>query len=307
MTTTKQTVLGITSGGQFQGSVVWWGLTDALVDEAGFRARWSAAGLSPNVLPQRRNPHRNLSDGAKLALIGVDGYLVRPITRAGVFGATTKLAIIREDRDPGHDLCNHTQESVVTLVTTKHPSDPDVVVSTFSISAPHPIADRIKAEWERLEGSYTATEIRKAIVNTLGGPAAAVPLREHGGVYWVPPTASATVDALREVINATGQSQFDVLPLFATAIGTASVASAASRSVYDEVAKLQAEVEQFKAEAPRSDVLGRRLKEYDDLRQRARLYRDVLSLDVTSLEASLVELEKTVDVMMQTPSPTVAA
>lgn len=303
-TPSKQSILQIAQGnvqpGQFEGVVVWWGLTDANVPDADFRSRWVAAGLPEAAIPRERSAHRNLTDAAKAAMIGVDGYLVRPITRAGVFGDVTKLAIVKEERDPTHDVVRHTQESAITLTTAPHPNDATVTVKTFAVSTSHPIADRVRAEWEKLEGSLTAAEIRRAIVNMMGETCAVI-LREHGGVYWVPNVNASTIDALRDVINATGKSQFDVLPLFATGIGTQTIAAAASKSVADEVVRLQAEIEAFKAEAPRSGVLARRLVEYDALRTRAKLYRDVLSMDVTSLEQAIDDLSASVDILLSPP------
>jgi hypothetical protein len=299
----KASLLASQTPGAFQGTILWWGLTDAIVSDADFRRRWSEAGLPDSALCGLRSSHRNLTDAAKLALVGVDGYLVRPIEKSS---SVTKLAIVRETRDPANDRVVHAQECLILLTTAPSPADPTVTVATLLFSDPaHPLATRIHAEWTKLEGSTTAFEIRKAIISMLGACSAVV-LREHGGVYWVADKYAPTVEALKKVIEETGRSQFDVLPLFATAIGSATVAASAKRSIADEVEALKAEVEKFKASAPSAGVLGRRLTEYDDLRAKARLYRDVLSMDVGEMEQALADLETSVEAMLNAAPPSAA-
>lgn len=300
--TTKATVLNSQNPGSPEGYVLWWGLSDTLIPEADFRARWEAAGLPKAALPGPRSPHRNLSDAVKAAVVGEDRFLIRPIERAGVGGNVSKYAIVSEERDLLGERVTHHQESVVTLLTSPHPTDPDVTVSTFGALPPHPLADVVHAEWQKLEGSFTASEIRKAIVNTISILHGVV-LREHGGVYWCAPVHAKEVEALRTVINGTGHSVFDVLPLFSTPIGTETISRAAARSLSEEVDALKNEIEGFKSEAPRGGVLARRLDQFDDLRARAALYRDVLALDVEWLGKALGELEATVDVIMNAPPP----
>ena len=301
MNATKQSILAVQAPGEYEGAIVWWGLTDALVSEADFRRRWIEAGLPEDVLPGSRSSHRNLTDAVTLAMNGVEGFVVADIVRAGAHGDTTKLAILSRSVDATTDTVVDQQESVITLVTRPDPNGgPGTTVAATAGSNPHPLADRILAEFSRLEGQYTASEIRRAIVNALHRVSAVI-LREHGGVYWVAPVHTTTVEALHRVINATGQSEFDVLPLYRTGLTTATVSKAAARSLADEILALQDEIAEFEKEAPRGGVLVRRLQQFEDLRGRARLYQGALGLDITALDRSVSALEATVDLLIRGP------
>lgn len=304
MTPTKGSILaGGIAGPEYTGSIIWWALSDALIPEVALRAKWMAEGLPDALLPGARSPHRNLSDAVRAALIGRDEFVVGWIQSAGPFGDTSRVAILRRSIDPVNETVTDVQECLLTLTTTTVTSTDGTKErqATTHVSTPHPMAEKILAEWKRLQGSFTASEIRRAITSLMRH-LAAVSLRDSGGVYFVPAPHTETALALARVVNSIGNSSFDILPVHHTEIGDAALARAAARSVSDEIADLQKEVAEFVAEAPRAGVLQRRLQAYDDLRNRVRLYKDLLGLEAADLDASIGKLESAVDVLLATPA-----
>ena len=77
------------------------------------------------------------------------------------------------------------------------------------------------------------------------------------------------------------------------------------------MASLQSEMQQFLHEPPeRVSTLMKRFDSYEGLRNRAHLYRDVLSLHVTELEQGLTKLTTQLELLLDeksTNSGTVAA
>ncbi len=113
---------------------------------------------------------------------------------------------------------------------------------------------------------------------------AAVTLRDHGGVYWVPAPHAETVRRLQGAIEKIGSSRVYLLPVHASADASRTLGDAAKLAIEDELATLKAEVAGFIASPPdRLSTLVRRLDAFDALKNRAALYRDVLQVHVQDL------------------------
>ena len=128
---------------------------------------------------------------------------------------------------------------------------------------------------------------------------AAVTLRDHGGVYWVPSPYAETVRRLQGAIEKIGSSRVYLLPVHASADASKTLGEAAKVAIEDELAALKAEVEGFMASPPdRPSTLVRRLDAFEGLQARANLYRDVLQVHVQDLEATLSGLTTTVETLL---------
>jgi hypothetical protein len=124
---------------------------------------------------------------------------------------------------------------------------------------------------------------------------AAVTLRPHGGVYWTPAPFAPQVRRLQEAIQRIGSSTVCIVPVHRTAEAEHTLGAVARGSLEDELAMLRAEVEGFVASPPdRTSTLERRLGAFEDLRARTRLYRDVLRVEVETLDQQLDRLAATV-------------
>ena len=137
-------------------------------------------------------------------------------------------------------------------------------------------------------------------MNVLGG-CAAVTLRDHGGVYWIPAPHAATLRKLQAAVEQIGSSRVYLLPVHASADATKTLGEAAVAALTEELTALRTEVEGFlKAPPERASTLVRRLDAFDELRGRAELYRSVLSVTVADLDQTLTALTASVDQLLTT-------
>jgi len=75
-------------------------------------------------------------------------------------------------------------------------------------------------------------------VKTLGS-CAAITLREHGGVYWVPTPYADTLRRLQLAVNNIGRSRLDLVPIHATPEAKQALGDAARSALNDDLMALR--------------------------------------------------------------------
>jgi hypothetical protein len=277
-------------GGALQGSVLWWDLYDSEVEAGAFTSKWCGAGLDKDLLPEVPPPARALRDAGQETLKGYGNkkgeYLLRP---AGERGGSYYYALVNENR-PTEGLVTHKQDATFCV----GPSGAlTVTVNNPSCSA---VAKAIEAAYHRIHGTFQSRDIREAVLRALKA-CAGIPLRSHGGIYWVPAPFQGEVEKIATVIEATGQSSFSILPIHATAIGTKAVTAAARQSLEEQMKELKVELDGWSmdvahGEGPRPSTVNRRIEDFADLRSKAQLYRDILNMQVGDIESKLAAAEQ---------------
>jgi hypothetical protein len=162
----------------------------------------------------------------------------------------------------------------------------------------HELVQSVFASYGVLRTTHTSDDVRKAIVKALGSWAA-VTLREGGGVYWVPSVSAADLRRLQGAIEKIGSSRVHVLPVHQSQDANRALGKIATASLEAELAQLQTEIATFMSAPPeRTSTLTRRLEAFEALRARARLYRSILSIQVTDLDAELGKMSAAVEGML---------
>lgn len=273
--------------GPHVGDLLWWSLEDARIRRPALETAWSNAGLSSSLLPEHPTAEKALKTAVREAQLGVEDHLIR-------LGLQTDseivFAVLREMRD-GLGNVDHHQVARVRL-DRNH---------TSKLEADDPGHELVRAVFEgydRLLNTHTVDDIRRTLVKTLD-TCAAVTLRDHGGVYWVPAPFTETLHRLQGAVSQIGRSKLHVVPIHATPEGTTSLGEAARNSIETEISALRLEIDAFLAEPPdRPSTLMRRLATFEDLRQRAQLYHSVLSVQVDDLDTALTDLSRQVECLL---------
>lgn len=288
--TLEQIKTATSQGGALQGSIIWWDLYDSEVQAPDFTSRWTAAGLDKDLLPEVPPPARALRDAGQETVKGYGNkkgeYLFRP---SGERGGDYYYALVQEARkvvgnnDYAQDATFRVSPSGALQVTVNNPSCDSV-------------AKGIQAAYHRIFGTFQSRDIREAVLRALKG-CAGIPLRSHGGIYWIPAPFQGEVEKLATVIEATGQSSFSIVPIHSTAIGTKAVTQAARQSLEEQMKDLKAELDGWSmdvahGEGPRPSTVNRRIEDFADLRAKAHLYRDILSMQVGDIESKLAAAEQ---------------
>ena len=277
------------SAGKHVGDIVWWTLADAQITRSLLESVWSNAALSPTWLPEPPTPERALRTAVRESQVGQHQHLVR---LGKEDDHELVFAILLETRD-GTGNVSVTQEARVRL-------DRQAPDRLDSDQPTHDLVGAIFTAYDRLRTTHTTDDVRRALLKTLTA-CAAVTLRDHGGVYWVPAPYAETLRHLKEAVSNIGASRLDVVPIHESPEANAALGNAARASLDEEISSLRAEIEGFLSDPPeRASTLTRRLEAFEDLRAKARLYHTVLQVQVQDLEGALNKLTLQVEGLLQT-------
>ncbi len=276
------------TAGEHVGDMLWWTLEDARIARDRLEEVWTAAGLSTAFLPEPPTPEKALRTAVREALVGQQGHLIR-------LGKDDDdelvFAVVEEERDAAG---NVRHQQVARVVLRKQ-----VTPSLGSDAPDHPLVRAVRERYDGLLTTHTPDDVRRALVKTLAS-CAAVTLREHGGVYWVPAPFAGTLRHLQVAVAGIGASRVDVVPIHASPEASKALGDAARSALEQDLSVLTAEIEDFLQEPPdRASTLTRRLATFDELRSKARLYHSVLQVQVVDLDARLDELTRHVEGLLQ--------
>ncbi len=276
------------TAGEHLGDMLWWTLEDARIGRDRLEEVWQGAGLTASLLPEPPTPEKALRTAVREAQVGQQGHLIR---LGKEDDDEIVFAVVEELRD-GSGNVSYRQEARVALRRA--------AAASLETDAPdHDIVRTVRERFERLLTTHTPDDIRRALVKTLAS-CAAVTLREHGGVYWVPTPFADTLRRLQAAVAGIGASRIDIVPIHATPEAAKALGDAARSALEEDLAALSSEIEAFLQEPPdRVSTLTRRLATFGELRSKARLYHSVLQVKVSDLDAKLDELTRHVEGLLQ--------
>jgi hypothetical protein len=276
----------LNKGGQHLGDLIWWTLAEARINRSTLENIWSSSQLPSEYLPDPPTAEKALKSAVREAAIGQPDRLIR---LGKEDEAEIVFAVVRETK--------HTDGSISYQQETRVILDRQVESVSFDVPS-HDLAAVITSRFGELRSTHMADDVRRSMMKVLDA-CAAVTLRDHGGVYWVPSPFAETVRRLQGAIEKIGSSRVYLLPVHSSADANRTLGDAAKVAIEDELAVLKAEVEGFMASPPdRPSTLVRRLDAFEGLQARANLYRDVLQVHVQDLEATLSGLTATVETLL---------
>ena len=276
----------LVTGGDHIGDVVWWTLADARVARAFLQTVWAQAGLAENHLPEAPTPEKALKTAIRDCQAGQPDRLVR-------LGKETETeliySVVREQRHDNGSVSFHHETRVLL----------DRAFGRLTLDDHgHDLAVAIRDGFDRLVHTHTSDDVRRAMIKVLDS-SAAVTLREHGGVYWVPAPFAETLRRLQTAVEQIGSSRVYILPVHASDDASRTLGTVACASIESEIEQLRAEIDGFLSVPPeRTSTLTRRLESFEALRAKAHLYRDVLRIQVTDLDDRIDRLMTTVEELL---------
>ena len=172
MTLDKLTTV-LNKGGQHLGDLIWWTLAEARIDRSTLENIWTGAQLAPEYLPDPPTAEKALKSAVREAAVGQPDRLIR---LGKEDEAEIVFAVVRETKHTDGSI-SYQQETRVILDRKVESVSSDIVG--------HDLAGVIATRFGELRSTHTADDVRRAMMKALDG-CAAVTLRDHGGVYWVP-------------------------------------------------------------------------------------------------------------------------
>jgi hypothetical protein len=287
-TTVVQNIIdAVSAGPRHLGSLIWWTLEDARTYGATLRDIWIRHGLREETLPALPPPARALRDAGAKAVAGKNSpYLFRP---AGRQDGRVYYSLVEESLlSPG----NLSQRVVARFdierdgkFLGKQVEPPDRTVSL--------VADEIEREYRETVWYYQPRDIRTAILNVLA-ESRAVSLREHGGIYWIPDGFDQVAAALSKAVSLLGRSHMSVIPISSSQQGIDAITRAVSVTLDEELGALTRDLQEFSLSRAHGEHLQDRtiqsaIGQINDLKERTRIYRDILEFKSADLEVRLNE------------------
>lgn len=274
------------NSGHHIGDIIFWQLADARVEHSTLEAIWRQAQFDVGLLPEAPSAERALKQAVREAQVGRRDRMIRLGLESE---SQIVFAVVREHRDDNGNL-SYAQEARVVLDRSTETLTSDWYE--------HEAVKTIFAGYGVLRTTHTSDDVRRAVVRALA-EWAAVTLREGGGVYWVPSPYAQQLRSLQSAIEKLGHSRVHLLPVHQSQDAGRSLGVIATASLEAELAQLQAEIAAFVSSPPeRTSTLQRRFESFEALRNRARLYRSILSVQVTDLDAQLDQMVATVDSLL---------
>jgi hypothetical protein len=276
----------LAKGGQHLGDLIWWTLAEAKIDRSTLESIWTGAKLALEYLPDPPTAEKALKSAVREAAVGQPDRLIR-------LGKENEAEIVY----------GIVQEMKLTDGSLAYAQETRVVLDrkTEKVTADQPeneLAKVIAIRFAELRSVHTSDDVRRAMMKALDA-CAAVTLRDHGGVYWIPAPYAETVRRLQGAIEKIGSSRVYLLPVHSSDDANRTLGDAARLAIEDELAALKAEVDGFVASPPdRPSTLVRRLDAFEALKNRAALYRDVLEVHVADLDATLSSLNSSVETLL---------
>jgi hypothetical protein len=273
----------LATGGEHLGDMVFWSLADARIDRIALESLWSQAGLSEDLLPDAPTAEKALKLAVREAHVGNTDCLIR---LAKEDADEIVFAIVHEQRTGDGDL-DYRTEARISLDRRRE---------VFSSDRPgHDLVTGVKSRFDLYRATHHPDDVRRTIVKALHS-FAAVTLREGGGVYWVPAPFAEKLRRLQSAVEQIGTSRVYLLPVHRSRDSEQTLGEIARGSVEQELDDLKREIAEFTSTPPeRASTLTRRLEAFDGLRARARLYRDVLHVQVQDLDQQLGQLSRVVE------------
>lgn len=248
------------------GKIIWWRLSGTL-NIRKLRPAWAAAGLDEKLLPDPPAPSTALRRAAQGQAKG--RRLVRPLEQR-------KGYALVDERAEGDDL-DYDVECRVKL---------DAVCRLVVEPADHPLVPVLREAYNRHLDECEPADIGSWLVY-LVGKVDGVPLRDTGGVYFIPSSRVAEWDRMTAAVRAASQHVVLGVPAMHSDQAVASILDAIEVEAGEEARKMEVELTEGKiGETARKNRISR----CEAVEAKVARYEELLGCKLTKLTARLEEL-----------------
>lgn len=261
------------------GTLFWWDLGNNRVDHKVLVRHAQQAGLDDSLLPPAVKPSTAFKRALRAAARRIgEELLLREIADTP---DQIVVAVVREDPDI---LNLDLRYQVLARATFSKKTE------TIAVLENHAILDALPALFDHFS-AITTEDVRNMVLAFV--KKSGLSIRHAGGVYFIPPSLSPTLDALCAVLRAVGSNIVWTLPIADLGEASVTLGALAKETLDAEVAAVEAELAAFDARdvQTRDSTLERRLKKFDEIRGRANLMAGALAFRSDALHEKLASLE----------------
>jgi len=297
----KSTVRDLKSAGRSGdaiGALVWWSVADISVSAAKLANMLTDRGLDASYLPPPINAQAQFSKAitkanATQSTAGRRAYdtdrkqmMLRRIvenTDVVVYGVVEEKSVVKNE-----DLKYRRLANVRFNKTTR----------TVEFTGTHPLLDQVKTTYTKLRSNYSSSDISKQMITNVRELCQGVPVRDRGGVYYVPPRHIKNVEALVDLLAALGHSSGTVITIARSKSNVSSMQATTHQSLIAMVDEFKTEVAKFKKDGVRPSTLKRRISAMKKMKNRILIYAEALGLKVGKMTETVDALSTEVNEMI---------
>lgn len=257
------------------GSLVYWAIKDFRIPFQEFLARMDKAGI-PTDLAKEVSAKSALIAAIKTENKGKKNKFHRKLVDEKSQAA---FAVVNQAVDTAHLNVDFQKETTVIL----DKENKSIRIDGFN-------SDEIKNKFENILQTYSADQFRNVILRYLSRDAAAVSIRDRGGVYFVPETHK---DQLQKLVNF-----FELFPECAIEIIPIADMAQAKKSMWRAlVGEVEYEMEILREEIGKMDpstsdkVIQRRVEKVKELSDKVSMYESLLQGTADTLNTSLKDIQ----------------
>ena len=268
------------------GYVLWWTIErDLLADGKKAKTAFLKNGFLESEIPSPLGYEEALVRAVRKSTMRkeLNGWLIRRISQDV---GRILYGIVEEKVDQTKEDLTYQKEDKLTLFLQS---------GTLSLENQIPEAKVVYEIYQNHKGKIDNWKLSSFLVQQLKNMNA-LPLREMGGVYFIPIAYQEKLLSIEKGLSEVSPGTIlYLLPIYKDTKSQKSLKTAFNENFRQELTKLAEELKtRIETEGTRSCTFKNRLREYKELRERAKVYEDLLQYKALDIRESINALEKQV-------------
>lgn len=272
-------LVAVESATEAAGAVTYWQL-HGQIDAAALKAAWEVEGLEAKHCPSAPSPKVSLRRAVKSVCNREIFHTEHP--EGGWALVTEKRAANKLDYEVGMRLRLSPDETTI-LGTPAEGQD---------LNEARVLGNAVRAAFDNTRSHLDATDVSTVLVWLVGGQLKGVPLRDSGGVYFVPKESVETLRKIKRALAAATSCVVHEIPAMKSVEFVAAVYDAVRREAEAELAALEAELA---VDFVTTKGMNAKAKRFEDVQQKLASYEKLLNKPMGDLASKLKAVKSILD------------
>jgi hypothetical protein len=203
----------------------------------------------------------------------------------------TVYVVLDRTVDQVAEQANFSQRTKISFFKPKY--EKGKMISGTSVQIEGPGRERIQDLFFKYKGLYTTDQVRTVVLNYIASVLEGIPIRDNGGVYFIPATKEAEFKALEGLFEKLTNCSLEIVPIIDTGKAKASMWKALIGDTEKELKNFEKDLEEVTDLGESSSrMIQSRQEKYQALRSKIENYEMVLSGTAENLKEKLQGIEQ---------------
>lgn len=272
-------LVAVESATEAAGAVTYWQL-HGQIDAAALATAWAAEGLDKKYCPCAPSPKVSLRRAVKSVCNREIFHTEHP--EGGWALVTEKRAANKLDYEVGMRLRLSPDETTILGTPAEGQNVDEARV----------LGNAVRAAFDNTRKHLDATDVSTVLVWLVGGQLKGVPLRDSGGVYFVPKESVETLRKIKRALAAATSCVIHEIPAMKSIEFVAAVYDAVRREAEAELAALEAELA---VDFVTTKGMNAKAKRFEDVQKKLASYEKLLNRPMGDLAGRLTAVKAQLD------------